>query len=67
MGNPRSGDVRRLPGAHFVIKLIDPSRRGEGGRPAVTLASVFARDIRDAIARAMARYPGHIAVHGERH
>lgn len=64
MGN---GAARRPRGFHFVVKLIDPTTRGDDGRPAVTLASVFADDMGDAIARAMARYPGRIAVHGERH
>jgi hypothetical protein len=67
MGETRNGAGRRLQGFHFVVKLIDPATPGEDGRPAVTLASVFARDMGDAIARALVRYPGQIAVHGERH
>lgn len=67
MEDTRNGDGRRPPGFHFVVKLIDPRTPGEDGRPAVTLASVFAEDMMDAIARAMVRYPGQIAVHGERH
>lgn len=65
--NTRKGAGRRPHGFHFVVKLIDPRTRGEDGRPAVTLASVFADHMGDAIARAMVRYPGQIAVHGERH
>lgn len=67
MENTGNGAGRRPGGFHFVVKLIDPGTPGEDGRPAVTLASVFAEDMGDAIARAMVRYPGQIAVHGERH
>lgn len=55
------------PRFHFVVKLIDPGRRSPKGHPAETLASVFAADMSEAIAHAMARYPGQLAVHGERH
>jgi len=65
--NTKSGPGRLSRGFHFVVKLIDPDTPGEDGRPAVTLASVFADHMGDAIARAMDRYPGQIAVHGERH
>lgn len=67
MENTKRGAGRRPHGFHFVVKLIDPGTTGDDGRPAVTLASVFAGDMGDAIARAMDRYPGQIAVHGERH
>lgn len=62
MGSEATG-----PRYHFVVKLVDPGRRGPGGGPSETVASVFAADMSEAIARAMARYPGQLAVHGERH
>lgn len=54
---------------YYAVKLIDV-RSGAGatdGSPAVQIASVRARDMTEAIAVAMRRYPGHLAVHGERH
>lgn len=52
---------------YYAIKLVHPRRRDGAGRPLVEIASVRARDMSEAIAAAMRRYPGYMAVHGERH
>ncbi|MGH7541351.1 MAG: hypothetical protein ACRELC_10155 [Gemmatimonadota bacterium] len=57
----RADEGRRY---HFAVKLV---RLGPERDPAVEIASVFAFDLGEAIALAMARYPGFLAVHGERH
>lgn len=52
---------------YYAIKMVHPGDPREGGRRKVEIASVRARDMTQAIAVAMRRYPGYLAVHGERH
>lgn len=56
---------------YYAIKLLWVGARvdgDEGSRePGGVIASVKARDLSQAIAIAMRRYPGTIAVHGELH
>ena len=52
---------------YYAIKLVHVRRTDTAGRPLVEIASVRARDMTEAIATAMRRYPGYLAVHGERH
>lgn len=52
---------------YYAIKMVHPGGALEGGRRKVEIASVRARDMTQAIAVAMRRYPGYLAVHGERH
>lgn len=52
---------------YFAIKLLPVGAETgtEGDRPQI--ASVKAPNLSEAVALALRRYPGYIAVHGERH
>lgn len=52
---------------YYAIKLVRPARDREGDEPRQQIASVKAHRLSEAIAIALRRYPGYIAVHGERH
>lgn len=56
---------------YFAIKLLRVGGRVDGdaetGEPDGVIASVKARDLSEAIAIAMRRYPGTFAVDGELH
>lgn len=56
-----------LPRGYYAIKLVHPSDSDETGRRLVQIASVRASSMSEAINAAMRRYPGFLAVHGERH
>lgn len=51
---------------YYAVRLIRVPGSARPGSRREEIAAVEARDLREAIAVAMRRYPGYIAVHGER-
>jgi hypothetical protein len=52
---------------YYVVRLVNLRKVNAAGERVERIASVRALDMTDAIAAAMRRYPGYLAVHGERH
>lgn len=52
---------------YYAIRLVRTDATLRRDRASQQIASVKARDMSEAIAIALRRYPGYIAVHGERH